>query len=96
MSYRVNVRPRAKRQILDAARYLESKREHSGIAFYDQIDEVMSLLADHPEVYPVVEGPYRRAPIKKYPYSLYYSIEKRKVIVEAVWHQSRNVNKIIF
>jgi len=90
MSYRVIVKPKAERELLDAARFYESKRKHAGLGFYDCFDDLVLRLADQPRAYPEVIPPYRTAPLQKFPYSIFYLIEEKKVFIVAAWHQSRD------
>ena len=47
-------------------------------------------LAERPELYQTVESTARRAPVRKFPFSVFYRILPEWIEVVAVVHQSRD------
>jgi plasmid stabilization system protein ParE len=46
-------------------------------------------LRENPLIYPIVDGDLRRAPLRRFPYALFYLIEDGEVIVVALMHHRR-------
>lgn len=90
MSAEVFVRPEAKSEFEEAAQWYESQREHLGLEFLDEVEAVFQLIADNPQIAPVVHGSTRRAMTRRFPFGIYYRIDGDSVIVLAVMHGSRH------
>ena len=91
MTLGVRFRAKAESDILDAARYYETKSESLGLQFFERIDDIVDLIRDHPKMFPLCFGPFRRALLRQFPYALYYEIENRVIVVGAVLHQHRDI-----
>lgn len=81
--------PQARRELVEAADYYEGERPGLGSAFLDAVDEALEQLARHPESAPLVRGRIRRKPLRRFPYSLLYSIRRDEVRILAVMNQKR-------
>lgn len=91
MTLRVRFRSKAESDILNAARYYETKSETLGLRFFERIDDIVDLIRDRPKMFPICFGPFRRALIKQFPYALYFEIERHAIVVGAVLHQHRDI-----
>ena len=76
---------------MNAARYYETKSESLGLQFFERIDDVVDLIRDHPKMFPICFGPFRRALLKQFPFALYYEMENHTIVVGAVLHQHRDI-----
>ena len=94
MTLRVQFRTKAERDILTAARYYETKSESLGLQFLERIDDIVDLIRDHPKMFPVCLGSFRRAVLKQFPHALYYEIENHVIVVGAVLHQHREITNM--
>jgi len=79
----------ARAEIRDAAAYIEAQRLGFGRAFIAEIRRVEDLLRDNPEGYQAVNGPIRRAPLRRFRYGLFYVVEDEVVRVLACLHLHR-------
>ncbi len=43
-----------------------------------------------PDSYPLAEGDVREAPVRGFPYCVYYRVRVARVVVVAIYHQSRD------
>ena len=86
------VRPEAKHDITEAARWYESKKIGLGLEFVDEIASVFDRVARGPKMYAVAYLELRRALAKRFPYAVYFKIHEASVIVMAVLHQRRDQN----
>jgi len=55
-----------------------------------EIDRCVTLAAEHPLQFPVVREDIRRVVARRFPYSVYFRAEDRRIVVLAVFHGSRN------
>jgi plasmid stabilization system protein ParE len=58
--------------------------------FGAELERVYSSIAEYPQMHPVVYGKFRRALLRKFPYSLFYTVEESLILVVGVVHQSRD------
>ena len=75
----VTLRPSARRQLQKAAREYEAQSAGLGDAFLDDFLLIIGHLEEHPQLYTEVAPGIRRAPMKRFPYLLYYSVEPTHV-----------------
>lgn len=50
----------------------------------------MGEIANQPDLYPVAARDIREAPVRGFPYCVYYRVRAGRLVVLAVFHQSRN------
>lgn len=50
----------------------------------------LAIVAEHPERYPLADEDTREAPVDRFPYCLYYRVRLDRVVIVAVFHQSRD------
>ncbi len=80
----VLLRPSARRQLHKAAKDYEAQSEGLGGDFLDDFLLVVGHLEEHPELYTLVAADIRRAPLKRFPYLVYYSVEQTHVQVLSI------------
>jgi len=90
MTYIVRFRPEAEEDTENAARWYEEQKEGLGHRFLDQILETIQVITDQPALFPIVHRRIHRALIHKFPFGIYYRIEKDTIVVVAVMHGHRN------
>lgn len=74
----------AEREILDTQLTLEEIAAGLGDRFSHRVEEALDHLLQFPALGPVFESPYRRMLVPNFPFAVFYSIEGRRVIVQAV------------
>jgi len=90
MSLRVVFRTAAQVEFDKAAIWYNDQHQGLGEEFVQEIDDVVSQAATHPERYPVVAGDVRRAVARRFPYSVFFRIRADTLVVLAVFHGRRN------
>jgi toxin ParE1/3/4 len=83
MALRVVIRTAARHDLVAAAEWYEEREPDSDLPLelFDEFDEVLALVAKHPEAFPLFEGPIRRAVLKQFPYGIYYTVEPEEIVV---------------
>ncbi len=76
----------------EAYRWYENQREGLGDDLLEEFLKSVERVASNPQLYPTVEGDIRRAPLRRFPYSLFYRIEPDQIGVIAFFHGKRDPN----
>lgn len=82
--------PAAQAEFIEAAAWYEAKRPGLGDDFIAQIDHCVRRIAEQPARYPIVHNGVRRIVAARFPYSVYFVVEDRGVVVLAVFHGRRD------
>jgi toxin ParE1/3/4 len=90
MSLRITFHRAAKAEFVEASVWYESKRVGLALDFIAEIDRCVSLAAEKPSQHAAVRGDIRRVMVNRFPYSVYFRAEQRRIVVLAVFHSSRN------
>ena len=92
---RINVVPRAQRDIREALSWWRANRPKAPRAMTDELRRAFQLLRAQPEVGPRARsrelGGVRRILLSRVHYHVYYRVDRERLVVDvlAVWHSSR-------
>ena len=91
-SYKINLLPEAREDIINATDYLNLQRSQLGNKFFIELAEVIDMLQTNPLIFQKKYKNFRQAPIKKHSFTVHYLIEEKQqnVIIFAVLHTSQN------
>ena len=94
--YQIKVTRSAEDELDEIMSWYEEEKSGLGIAFLNHFFNRIAYLKDNPYLYQEVYKIYRRVPLRKYPYAIYYGIEEpmKRVTVLAVWHTSQNPTRL--
>lgn len=84
------IRPEAERDLAEAYGWYESQVPGLGSDFFLRIDASLSSIRRTPEMHPVVHRNVRRALIRRFPFGIFYLVEKDRIVVIAVLHARRD------
>lgn len=84
------LRPEATVEIQEAREWYEQRRPGLGGEFMAAVREVLAAIEEAPQRYPVVRRDIRRAVLRRFPYSLLYTMESERTVVIACFHGKRN------
>lgn len=90
MSLPLAFRPVAQAEFDEAAAWYEEQQRGLGSDFVAEVQQVLDIIADHPERYPMVVSDVREALVSRFPYCVYYRAKTDRVVVIAVFHTSRD------
>ena len=87
---KVSIAPEAERELNEGARYYSRESNASlGFAFITEFERSIALLREHPLLGASWRGAIRRLPLRRFPCSIVYQLQKSEVRVLAVAHQRR-------
>ena len=87
---RVEFHPAALQELIDSARYYESRLPGLGIDLKSEVDRSLDLLSGNPDIGVVVDAPYRRLLLDRFPFGIIYRTRESTLRILAVAHQRRS------
>jgi plasmid stabilization system protein ParE len=79
----------AEEEMTEASVFYEAATFGLGAGFLDEVQRVVNILLEHPELGQPVGRGLRRALLHRFPFSLVYSVEVDGILIIAVAHQRR-------
>lgn len=86
----LTIKPEAADDIREAFDYYEDKRPGLGSEFVDVLDDTLDLIQQFPLAHAQVRQNARRAPLKRFPYLVIYTVEQDEIFVHACIHGKRD------
>ena len=79
----------AERELSEAAGYYNARRPGLGNAFLDEVERAISQVQENPEAPPLVNRLVRRKMVRRFPYSVMYSVPSTGIRILAIANQRR-------
>lgn len=90
MKRSLSIRPEAQQDIKDAISWYEGRERGLGARFKAEARTALKRIGDNALLFPKIDDKVRRALLKSFPYSVYFVVETRAVVIVAVLHQHRH------
>jgi toxin ParE1/3/4 len=90
MTLAVVFRRTARREFDDAALWYEERRSGLGVQFVSEIDRAVRLAAENPQRFPIMHRDVRCVRARRFPYSVFFRVELRRIVILAVFHARRD------
>ena len=90
MKQRVRLREEADRDLEEAASWYERQRSGLGQEFLDEVLTTLQSISDHPSLYPEVHRNTQRVLMPRFPFGIYFRVERSHIVIVAVMHGSRH------
>lgn len=90
MNRPVVLRLEARTEFHEGFDWYERKRSGLGADFAMRVEETFDRIASNPERCAKVLHEVRRAPVRRFPYSVFYQVETEQLVVIAVFHSKRD------
>lgn len=84
------IRPEAEADIAQAFDWYEARVEGLGSEFLLVLDAAFHSIVRSPDSYPEIYKQVRRALTRRFPFAIFFLVEKGKVVVLSVFHVKRN------
>jgi len=82
--------PDAEAELIEAARYYESRVATLGAQFLDDADRAVSMIVETPQRWSIIQEDVRRYFMPRFPYSIYYRDLSYRIHILAFKHHSRH------
>jgi plasmid stabilization system protein ParE len=79
MTFRVEFHILAERELNEAAGFFESEVAGLGLAFLGEVEHAIASIQEHPEACPRIMQMVRRKLLRRFPYSIHYSVAGGKI-----------------
>lgn len=89
MYKRVSFHELAEFELNDATVFFETEREGLGVRFSSTVEAAVAHIREHPEASPVIIRDIRRKVLRRFPYSILYSVKPDRIRTLAVANQRR-------
>ena len=89
MTVLISIHETAEAEINEAADFYDLEDPGLGNVFLNEVERGIKLISEHPEAAPLVWGGVRKKPLRKFPFSLLYSVRHNEIRLLAVAHQMR-------
>lgn len=90
MLYKIEVRPLAAIEVIEAYDWYEQQREGLGLDFLNELDNFYNILLDNPLTFSYYDKPVRDGKISRFPYTVAYDIINDKIIIYSVYMSKQN------
>ena len=90
MTLPVVFRRAAKDEFDSAAIWYDERQAGLGTQFVFEVKNAIGSASDDPEKFPAKHGAVRCVQVRRFPYSVFYLHEERRIVVLAVFHARRN------
>lgn len=80
----------AEDDLLNAYNWYQAKEYGLGDRFLSSVQDGLTLIRQHPEIFPVSTVECRRALIAKFPFEIIYEKKENRIVVYSVFNCSQN------
>jgi plasmid stabilization system protein ParE len=84
---------RAKDDLKLAFSWYERQRRGLGFDFLDCVEAALQSIIENPEIYQIRYLNFRSCVIRRFPFSIFYTIESDKIVVHSVFDNRQNPKK---
>lgn len=85
MPYKIEIRPLAVMEIIEAFDWYEEQRAGLGDEFLEELDNLYKILSTNPLTYSYFEQPIREGKINRFPYTVVYEAIGDIIIIYSVF-----------
>jgi toxin ParE1/3/4 len=75
----------AKDDLRIAFQWYEAQRRGLGLEFLDCIEAAIETIQQMPKLYAEHHAHFRRALVRRFPFSIFYTIEEKEIVLHAVF-----------
>ena len=90
MTLAVVFRHAARREFDEAALWYEARQPGLGVQFVLEINRAVYLAVENPERFPLMHRDIRCVRARRFPYSVFFRTESRRIVVLSVFHARRD------
>jgi len=87
---RLRYTDRARDDLDIAFEWYEDQRRGLGFEFLDCVEAAIETIRRMPKLYATQYNHFRRALVRRFPFSIFYTIEKLEIVVHAIFDNRQN------
>lgn len=84
---------RAKDDVDLAFAWYEKQRRGLGFEFLDCVEVSLSSILSFPEMYETIHFSFRRCVVRRFPFSVFYTIEGNEIVIHSVFDNRQDPKK---
>jgi len=81
--------PRLKKRLPGRHFFYDERVNGLGADFLEDIEKAINFIQKFPAAFPILDGPYRRFILRRFPYCIIYRFDENNIFIMAVMHQKR-------
>lgn len=85
--------PEANDDVVQSYNWYESSEPGLGEEFLRCLEACLHGIQRHPEMYPVAVDEFRRAPIRRFPFEIFYELTGVRITIYSIFHCSQDPQK---
>lgn len=85
--------PEADEDVAGAYDWYERREPGLGEDFLRSVEACIGAIQRHPEMYPAAIDGFRRAPIRRFPFEIFYESTADRIIIYSLFHCSQDPRK---
>jgi hypothetical protein len=93
MSYKIEIRPLAIVETIEAYNWYELQRKGAGVAFLNELDDFYQSLLRNPKTYSYYLKPVREGKINRFAYAVVYELFETTIVAYSIFTTKQNPNK---
>ncbi len=89
MNYSLSFHELAEFELNDIAAYYENQVSGLGFSFLDEVERSLHLIQQNPKLFPQIFHVVRRKTLRRFPYSIMYTLSETSIRILAIASQKR-------
>ncbi len=90
MLFKLEIRPLATLEVIEAYDWYELQRDGLGLEFLDELEQFYKSLLRNPNSYSYYDNPVREGKIPRFPYTVVFEVIDTSIVVYSVFMTSRD------
>lgn len=88
--YGVKIHPFAALELKETNDWYNLQKENLGNAFLSEVEKTLKLIQQNPKQFAKIRKDVRKAYLKRFPFTIVYSINRNTIEIYSFFHNSRN------
>jgi toxin ParE1/3/4 len=93
MLYKIELRPLATIEIIEAYDWYELQKEGLGVDFLNELDQLYETLHRNANTYSYYEKPVREGKVNRFPYTVVYEVFDTNIVIYSVFMAKQDPSK---
>lgn len=73
--------------------WYEKQRRGLGFDFLDCVESAIQNIIAYPEIYQMQYSVFRACPIRRFPFSIFYTLEPNEIVIHSIFDNRQNPEK---